>query len=416
MMPCPRAAATSTTTARARAGMSPPGTAPAEIRERLRGRDRRPWATHGAPVPARNTFASIRRSGPLQRPDGNTPSSARTDYRMTVARSSQRFDVSVVIPTHNRWPLLRVALQTVLAQRETHVRVVVVDDCSTDTTKEQLETIADDRVLVLRHDVCRGVSAARNTGLEAVDTEWVAFLDDDDVFGPDHLTSMVRAARARAEAADVGVVYSGYIVTDRARRPVSAAPAAPERNVTDELLSANVLGPPSALLLRTEVVRDAGGFDERLSILADWDMWIRISRRYAVVRCPELNVGYMRHADNMHLAGDEFAREMTYFRSVHGPAAAASGRRLLGDAFPLHVAASYRARGRRILASAWYLRGFWNTRRPRHLALAAGVLLGERVIEMSGLRQAPGPPPAVDWLDPVQQLQGGFGNVPEIAG
>jgi hypothetical protein len=321
---------------------------------------------------------------------------------MAAVRSQSEFDVSVVIPTHDRWPLVQVALRSVLAQRDARVRAIVVDDCSSHETGEALDQLQDERLIVLHHDVCRGVSAARNSGLAEVDTEWVSFLDDDDVLGPDHLAGMLRAPANHREAGEVGLVYSGYVVTDRDRRPVRASTAVPEEDVSSELLSANVVGPPSAVVLRTQAVRSIGGFDEQLSILADWDMWIRISRHVVLVRSPELHVGYMRHPNNMHLAGDRFLHEMTHFEAKHGAAAAAHGRRLLDGTLPLHIAALHRAAGRRFRASAWYLRGFLDSRSPRHLALAAGVLLGERAIERSGMRKVPTPPPVVCWLDELK--------------
>lgn len=324
---------------------------------------------------------------------------------MTSAQTGPDLDATVVIPTHDRWPLVQVALHSVLAQRDARVRAIVVDDCSTDGTREGLDRVDDNRVVVLHHGLCRGVSAARNSGLAEVDTEWVAFLDDDDVLGPRHVSGMLRAAESRPDAAQVGLVYGGHVVTDRWRRPVSTSTAVSEEHVAGELLSANVVGPPSGVLLRTAAVRDAGGFDEELSILADWDMWIRISQRYILARSSESQVGYMRHPNNMHLAGDRFLREMSRLEAKHGATAAARGHQLLGGTLRLHVAASHRAAGRRVRASASYVRGFLHSRSPRHLALAVGVLLGERAIERSGMRTAAPSPPVVDWLDEIQRLQ-----------
>jgi glycosyltransferase involved in cell wall biosynthesis len=326
-----------------------------------------------------------------------------------------RFDesVTVVIPTKNRLGYVRRAVQLARLQQVPALEIVVVDDGGDDGTPDFVESLGDRRVKVVRHPHSKGVSAARNSGLEAATGAWVAFVDDDDMWSPRKLAVQLAALRADRSArwSSVGCVEVGE------RWQVFTEILPPRDDVVRRLLARNVIpGGGSGTIVARDILNRVGGFDERLSTLADWDMWIRISRRYAVVRCPDLNVGYMRHSDNMHLAGDQFAREMTHFRTVHGPAAAARGRQLLGDAFPLHVAAAYRARGQRLLASAWYLRGFWNTRRPRHLALAAGVLLGERAIEMSGLRQAPGPPPAVEWLQSIQQLQENVGSVSEIAG
>lgn len=329
---------------------------------------------------------------------------------MTDLRIERPVEVTVVIPTHNRSSFLRVALATVMAQRDAAVHTIVVDDGSIDDTSSVACAVDEARVTVLRHETARGVSLARNTGLAHVTTEWVAFLDDDDVLGPDHVAQMLAAARGHPTATRVGLVYSGYIVTDRNRVPVSDVVATSDADVFTELLSSNAVGPPSAVLLRTDAVRALGGFDEKLSILADWDLWIRMSQEYDLVRCDAMQVGYMRHSNNMHFAGDRFVREMSRLQAKHGAAAAARGRSLLGRDFPLHIAASYRAGGRRARASAWYLRSFAGTRNPRHLALAAGLLLGERAIERSRLRGRSGPAPVVEWLEEVQRLQGQSGT------
>src|SRR5919199_1938923 len=94
--------------------------------------------------------------------------------------------VGVVIPTRDRWPLVRTALASALAQEGVGTRVVVVDDGSTDRTAQELGALKDGRVQVLRHDRPRGVSAARNHRLAQGSAPWVSFLDDDDVWAPGH--------------------------------------------------------------------------------------------------------------------------------------------------------------------------------------------------------------------------------------
>src|SRR5918994_6933731 len=93
--------------------------------------------------------------------------------------------VSVVIPTRNRRELLLRTLASVLAQENVDIAVVVVDEASSDGTGDALTSLAEPRVSVVRHATPLGVAAARNAGLEHVDTDWVAFVDDDDVWAPD---------------------------------------------------------------------------------------------------------------------------------------------------------------------------------------------------------------------------------------
>src|SRR5438128_8506232 len=95
-------------------------------------------------------------------------------------------DVTVVVPTKDRRQVLDVALRSILAQEGVDVRVVVVDDGSSDGTAAWLADL-DPRVEVVRHDTPTGAAAARNDGLDRVTTDWGAFCDDDDVWAPTKL-------------------------------------------------------------------------------------------------------------------------------------------------------------------------------------------------------------------------------------
>jgi glycosyltransferase involved in cell wall biosynthesis len=346
---------------------------------------------------------------------------------MTPPRTCRRppEDVAVVIPTRDRWRLLRIALASAVSQENVNVHVLVVDDGSVDASKHELDALSDAGVEVLRHDRPLGVSAARNLGLEHVQAPWVAFLDDDDVWAPGHLTAMLEAARTtQVESRRLGLVYSGHLQVNAQREVLAASPAPTLEAVHHDMDRFNLIGCPSRVLLRTDAARQTGGFDERLSIVADWDLWVRILADYQVVRCPELLVGYMLHAGNMHLDADQFVHELGVMQAKHGwnprPSRASMRAELMGpgDMLPAFVAAAYRARGRRLQAARWYLRAFRMYGVRRDLARAVGVLLGERFIDMAGLRQ----PSAVDpslgtWLEPVRQAERGtMDGLPVLAG
>src|SRR5439155_20114090 len=103
-------------------------------------------------------------------------------------------EVSVVIPRRNRWPLLAAhALPSALCQEEVELEVIVVDDGSTDGTPSRLELLADSRLHVRPLEKSRGVAAARNAGIEEARGEWIAFLDDDDLWSPRKLRTHVDA-------------------------------------------------------------------------------------------------------------------------------------------------------------------------------------------------------------------------------
>jgi len=133
-------------------------------------------------------------------------------------------EVSVIIPTRNRSKLLEASLRSVLWQRNVDLETIVVDDGSTDDTPSVLRSLGD-RIRVVRHDRSQGVSAARNRGIAEARGEWVAFLDDDDLWAPDklelQLQALRRADRRWAYAGAVEITMDNQILAGR-------PPASPE--------------------------------------------------------------------------------------------------------------------------------------------------------------------------------------------
>ena len=191
-----------------------------------------------------------------------------------IAGKEERPAVSVVIPTHNRVHLLRRCLGTVLSQLDVSVEAIVVDDGSEDDTAGYVNGIDDDRVRLVRHEMPQGVSAARNSGLERARGDWVAFLDDDDMWAPDKLQAQLEAARLRSQA---GWVCAGSVTVDEGLHVIAAMAPAPDTDVSKLLAYNNIPGGASGIIVRTELARAVGGFDPELSNMADWDMWIRLS-------------------------------------------------------------------------------------------------------------------------------------------
>jgi len=139
-------------------------------------------------------------------------------------RDADRPDISVVIPTRNRRRLLALALASVLDQRGVRLEVIVVDEASTDDTVEMVRSIADPRVRLVRHAVPLGKSAARNRGIAESAGDWIAFLDDDDLWAPDKLRLQLQALRAERRA----WAYTGAVnITDDHRILGGAPPRAP---------------------------------------------------------------------------------------------------------------------------------------------------------------------------------------------
>jgi glycosyltransferase involved in cell wall biosynthesis len=216
-------------------------------------------------------------------------------------------EVSVIIPTHQRCGLLRRTLRSVLAQEAVDMEVIVVDDGSTDSTAALVSNVPDPRVKLARHAQAKGVSAARNRGVTEATGQWIALLDDDDLWAPEKLARQLDAARGSgcewAYSGAVAVSPSLQIVPGgRPPRPDELLRALPYRNI--------VPAGSSNVIVRKELLQRVGPFDPGLRHMADWDLWIRLGQaaRPAVVDAPL--VAYLLHVNNASADSADIPSEM----------------------------------------------------------------------------------------------------------
>jgi glycosyltransferase involved in cell wall biosynthesis len=292
-----------------------------------------------------------------------------------------RYEVTVVIPTRDRWGVLTsAALPAALSQKNVAHEVIVVDDGSVDETRSRLAHLDEPHVRVVRHEQSLGVAQARNAGIFAANGEWVAFLDDDDLWAPDKLRRQIDLATA----SDASWVYAAVAALDARRQFLFCLePEDPDR-LAPELLRWNVLwGGCSNVMAHTDVVHDLSGFDENLFQLADWDLWIRLAltERAAVSR--EILLGCVMHPQSM-LATDrrDVFREMAYLVEKHRTACASYGVQFDVARFTRWVALGHRTAGRRLRAARTYLRGARSHRDLGAVPRAVASLFGERTFEL----------------------------------
>jgi hypothetical protein len=304
-------------------------------------------------------------------------------------------EVTVVIPTRDRPGLLADALASVAAQEGGPVaRTLVIDDGSAEPPP------VSGGVELVRRALSGGVSAARNDGLERVATEWVAFLDDDDLWAPGRL------ARQLACAGDAGFAWCGVVVVDARRRPVGVHPAADPASLLPRLLRTNTIGSPSAVLARTALVREVGGFDERLGLLADWDLWLRLAGVARGAACPELLVAYTEHPGNMTPEPARVERELALMAETHAPLVREQGGRLGGADLARWSAGGRRRGAGRLGAAGAYLSAGVRERDARSLLRAPAALLGEDVVGRLRGRVAARRAGDTSWLDRYRRPEG----------
>jgi glycosyltransferase involved in cell wall biosynthesis len=270
-----------------------------------------------------------------------------------------RPEISIVIPTRNRWSTLSQTLTGALRQTGVQLEVIVVDDGSTDETPSRLAELGEPRVRTVRHETSRHVAAARNSGIAAARGEWIGFLDDDDLWAP----SKLRAQLDAAAADDALFAWCAGLVVDE-RRAVTETWEAPDpADILPRLLRGNWMpAGASNVIAKAEVVRRLGGFDEDLKHFADWDLWIRLAAAGRGAACPEPLVAYVRHRENMILIDSRgLVGELRELLGKHRAQAESYGVTPNG-VIPDHrgvyrwLGAGHARRGRRLRAAGYYLR------------------------------------------------------------
>lgn len=301
-----------------------------------------------------------------------------------MPQSSSPPEVTVIVPTFNRWKLLRRALASALAQVDVDLEVIVVDDGSADETPMRLAEVHDERLTVLTHEVNRGVAAARNRGLEAARAPWVAFLDDDDFWAPTRLREHVKAAHT----AHAGWTFGSFITFIESGAVRSVNHAVDPGSLHRGLYSLNQVGTPSAVTARTDLVREAGGFDSHLSVLADWDLWLRLKDLADAAAVKEPLLAYAAHPENMQsISWSTVPDELRHMTGKYADAAEAAGVRFGQESQDRWMAQDHRRFGRRLQASSALLRVGLRYGSRQDILRAAVLLLGEDAMSFVSRRR-----------------------------
>lgn len=190
--------------------------------------------------------------------------------------------VSVIIPTFNRPHLLPRCVNSAL-EAGSNIEVIVVDDASSDETASVCRSLRD--IKYVRLDLNRGVAAARNEGLRASSSEYVSFLDDDDLRLPNSIDAQINLLEAHPDA---GMIYGRALYGDEQCRPQGSS-------YPDECLQGDIFWqlmqwnfvPCQTVVFRRACLERVGLLDESAAGVDDWDLWVRISELYPVVATEE---------------------------------------------------------------------------------------------------------------------------------
>jgi len=186
---------------------------------------------------------------------------------------------SVIIPLYNKSKHIEATLKSVTIQTFTDFEVIVVNDVSTDDSLMIAQTVKDDRIRIINHSVNKGLSASRNTGIQNAKSDFIAFLDADDLWKPDFLRTIHQLL---IQYPDTGIFATKYeeVHPKNIVLPIGVTGTQLKENQSYllDFFSTNMgklAVSFSSLAMRKDILNDVGTFDEEISYAEDIDFYIR---------------------------------------------------------------------------------------------------------------------------------------------
>lgn len=210
--------------------------------------------------------------------------------------------ISIIIPLFNKASHIENAVRSVLEQSHQDFELIIVNDGSTDRGPEIVRTIMDPRVMFIEQSNA-GVSAARNRGIDAARGELVAFLDADDMWNRDFLSTIIRLNRRHPQA---GLYATAYQIQNKENRMIDphfkAIPYPPWEGIIPNYFRSAALGDPlvcsSACCVPRQILADVGGFAAGKRMGEDRDLWGRIALRHPLAFSTYKGAVYCQNAEN----------------------------------------------------------------------------------------------------------------------
>jgi len=209
-------------------------------------------------------------------------------------------NVSVCIPTYNRKDYLKETLESVFAQTYKNYKLVIVDDGSTDGTEETIQQI--DFPIRYYWQENAGDAAARNKLIELAQTQYITFIDSDDLLMPDALERMMEVMTREKD--DV-VVYGSYLRIDQNGNVYGKCKRKLHSGYVTKYLFQDIFIHSCGAMFPKRILQGRPAFDTSLKVCSDYDLWLRLSMKYRFVALPEPIFKRRRHSANLSTASFE---------------------------------------------------------------------------------------------------------------
>lgn len=225
--------------------------------------------------------------------------------------------VSIIIPTYNSAPYIQEAVTSVLQQTYQSIEIIIVDDGSTDGTKQVLADYIKNGGITYIPKENGGPASARNVGIRSARGEFISFLDADDIWGADKLKRQIPLF----QDLNVGLVYSDMTFLGAKTKNATHSEGTKgffRGNVLRQLIMNNFI-PTSSVVVRRSVFEKIGLFDEdrRLIAVEDYDLWLKIAHEFNIDFVDEPLVNYRLHENQISKNANATYRKLFYLYKKH---------------------------------------------------------------------------------------------------
>ncbi len=207
---------------------------------------------------------------------------------------------SVLIPLYNKENFVQRTLKSLLEQKFKDFEIIIVNDGSTDKSLEIVKSLKTEKINLLNQQN-QGVAAARNNGVEVSKGKWIAFLDADDIWKPEHLQELKNCIDELPKAELVSNAYKIKLERSFIKTPVYSKNLSEGINYIDNYLEYSFIDPlfwTSSIAVKKEIFEALEGFDEDLKTGEDLDFMIRFSQKYKIGYNPTHTITYNRITEN----------------------------------------------------------------------------------------------------------------------
>lgn len=226
--------------------------------------------------------------------------------------------ISIVIPLYNKALYIKETIYNILNQTYQDFELIVVNDGSNDNGPKLVQSFTDKRIKLINKPN-GGVSSARNIGIQHAKYEYIAFLDADDEWLPNHLEEIHKLILDFGNRADVFVTNfarkypSGKIVPNRLPHELNEGIV---KNYFKEVIKKAVIN-ASCVCVSKVALHTVKGFDERISRGEDIDVWIKLAREYNIVYSPIVTANYLQDAINNSRKRFDITKSVVYYLDLN---------------------------------------------------------------------------------------------------